>query len=255
MRLRVAARTRRGAAQGRLRPRAALAIVALLLVSGCATAPKGAMPDPFERTNRVTFAFNARFNANVTLPIAWVYVNYVPIRVRKGIHNALGNVETPITFANDVLQGQFSRAGETLARFVLNSTLGMGGLVDVGAMNGLPPHQSDFGQTLALYGVGSGPFLVLPLIGPSTPRGIVGTGVDLFADPLTYIPADWPLLRRVGTVVGVHTVLPFERNAGAILLRRQLGQGSLDPYATMRSVYRQQRTREIHGSMSEPSGP
>lgn len=230
-------------------------LLAALFLVGCASGPQGDLGDPFEQTNRATYAFNDRFNTNVTLPIAWVYVNYVPGRVRKGLHNALGNVESPVTFANDVLQGQLTRAGETLSRFLLNSTIGLGGLFDVGAMHGLPRHQSDFGQTLAVYGVGSGPFLVLPLIGPSTPRDILGTGVDLFADPLIYVPADWPLLARAGTVVGIHTLLPFERNAGTIMLRRQLGQGSVDPYATMRSVYRQQRDREIQGGIAVPNGP
>ena len=242
----------RAAPQWARRTRPFALLVAALLLAGCATGPQGDLGDPFERTNRATYSFNDKFNSNVTLPIAWVYVNYIPGRVRKGVHNALSNVESPVTFANDVLQGGFGRAGETLARFLLNSTIGLGGLVDVGAMHGLPRHLSDFGQTLAVYGVDSGPFLVLPLIGPSTPRDILGTGVDLIADPLLYMPADWPLLGRVGTVVGIHTVMPLERNAGTILLRSQLGQGSLDAYATMRSVYRQQREREIQGGVLVP---
>lgn len=241
------------AASARLRCAAPFApLVVALLLAGCTMARQGDLGDPFEQTNRATYSFNNRFNSNVTLPIAWVYVNCVPGRVRKGMHNALNNVESPVTFANDVLQGEVGRAGETLARFLVNSTVGLGGLFDVGAMHGLPRHVSDFGQTLAIYGVGSGPFLVLPIIGPSTPRDILGTGVDLIADPLLYVPADWPLLARVGTVVGIHALLPLEKNAGSIVLRRQLGQGSVDPYATMRSVYRQQRAREIQGGILVP---
>lgn len=248
------ARSARGrAAFARVRRAAPLGpLVVALLLAGCTTARQGDTGDPFEQTNRSTYNFNDRFNNNVTLPIAWVYVNCVPGRVRKGMHNVLSNVGSPVTFANDVLQGELSRAGETLARFLVNSTVGLGGLFDVGAMHSLPRHVSDFGQTLAVYGVGSGPFLVLPIIGPSTPRDIVGTGVDLIADPLLYVPADWPLLARVGAVVGIHSVLPLEKNAGSIVLRRQLGQGSVDPYATMRSVYRQQRAREIQGGILVP---
>lgn len=241
------------AAFARVRRAAPLArLVVALLLAGCTTARQGDPGDPFEQTNRATYNFNERFNNNVTLPIAWVYVNCVPGRVRKGVHNVLNNAEAPVIFANDVLQGELGRAGETLARFLVNSTVGLAGLFDVGAVHGLPRHVSDFGQTLAVYGVGSGPFLVLPIIGPSTPRDIVGTGVDLIADPLLYVPADWPLLARLGTVVGIHTVLPLEKNAGSIVLRRQLGQGSVDPYATMRSVYRQQRAREIQGAILIP---
>jgi phospholipid-binding lipoprotein MlaA len=231
------------------RPAAWMAVLAVLVLGGCATAPHGNAGDPFEPTNRAIYGFNTTFNTTVTLPVAWVYVNYVPGHVRKGVRNALGNLESPVTFANDLLQGEFTGAGETLARFVLNSSIGLGGLVDYAAMHGLAAHQSDFGQTLARYGVGSGPFLVLPVIGPSTPRDILGTGVDLAADPLFYVPADWPLLAHAGVVVGTHTLAPFEQNAGSIVLRRNLGQGSLDRYATMRSVYRQQRAKEIWGGL------
>jgi len=226
-----------------------LVLLAVLALGGCATAPHGDPGDPFEPTNRALYAFNTKFNSKITLPIAWVYVNYVPGHVRKGVRNVLANVESPVTFANDVLQGEFTRAGETLARFVLNSSIGLGGLVDYAAMHGVPRHQSDFGQTLALYGVGPGPFLVLPIIGPSTPRDILGTGADLAVNPLFYVPADWTLLAHAGAVVGTHSFAPFEQNAGSIVLRRNLGRNSLDPYATMRSVYRQQRAKEIWGSL------
>lgn len=233
-----------------LRPWLALAVFVML--AGCASAPHAGVNDPFEQTNRAVFGFNTAFNSKVTLPIAWVYVHYLPGRVRKGLHNALENAESPVTFANDVLQGRFIRAGQTLGRFVINSTAGLGGLIDVAATDGIPAHRADFGQTLALYGVPSGPFLVLPLIGPSTPRDILGTGVDLATDPLFYVPADWSLLDHAATVVGIHTVLPLERNAGSIVLRRQLGRGSVDSYATMRSVYRQQRQQAIEAGRDAP---
>ena len=241
----------------RLRP---LCLLALLLLAGCAHAPGhggpgGHIPDPFETTNRAIFGFNEKFNSTVTLPVAWVYVTYVPGRVRKGVHNALANVEAPVTIANDLLQGRIGGAGTTLLRLFVNSTVGLGGLIDVAAASGLPGHQSDFGQTLARYGVPSGPFVVLPLIGPSTPRDIVGTAADLAADPLSYVPSDWSVAGHAGAVVGIHTMLPFEQNAAAVLLRQQLAQGSLDPYASMRSAYRQQRARQIEGSAATPEMP
>jgi phospholipid-binding lipoprotein MlaA len=242
----------------------AIALTALLLpvllLSGCThglanSGALGHIPDPYEKANRAIFAVNQKFNSSVTLPIAWVYVTYVPGRVRKGVHNALSNVESPVTFANDLLQGRIGEAGTTLFRLVVNSTAGLGGLVDVAAASGVPGHESGFGQTLALYGVPSGPFLVLPLIGPSTPRDVLGTAGDLVADPLFYIPSDWSLLGHAGAVVGVHTLLPLETNAGAVLLRQKLGESSVDPYATMRSAYRQQRARQIGGDDATPDIP
>lgn len=255
MRVWAAARSVVGAAPGFRRLGPGLAMVALLVLAGCAHAPPGRIPDPFEQTNRDTFAFNRKFNSSVTLPVAWVYVNYVPGRVRKGINNALANVESPVTIANDLLQGRIGGAGTTLLRLFVNSTVGLGGLIDVARASGIPGHQSDFGQTLARYGVPSGPFLVLPLIGPSTPRDIFGTAADLVSDPLFYVPADWSWAGHVGAVVGIHTMLPFEKNAGAVLLRQQLGKDSVDPYATMRSAYRQQRARQIEGPGAAPEMP
>lgn len=222
-------------------------LLAALWLAGCASAPPGAINDPFERTNRAVFSFNNAFNEYVTLPIAWVYVYKFPAPVRKGINNALANLEAPVTLANDLLQGRVSRAGETLLRFAVNSTVGLAGTSDIAAENGWPRHVSDFGQTLAVYGVGTGPFLVLPLIGPSTPRDTLGAGVDLLADPLFYFPSDWPLWAHAVAAVGVHSMTPFEKHARNIFFRNQLGGQSVDPYGTMRSVYRQQREQEIQG--------
>lgn len=227
-------------------------LLGALAAAGCASAPPGALNDPFERTNRAVFAFNDKFNKYVTLPIAWVYVQQLPTPARKGMNNMLANLESPVTFANDLLQGEMTRAGETLLRFALNSTVGLAGISDVAARNGLPRHTSDFGQTLGVYGVNSGPFLVLPLIGPSTPRDTFGAAVDLFADPLVYLPPSWPLAARAGTAVGVHTAAPFEEHARSITFRNQLAGDSVDPYGTMRSVYRQQRLREIEGGSTPP---
>ncbi len=253
---RQAVRNERDCAPRRRLPALFAGLFAMLALAGCAGGPPGPLADPFEQTNRALYSFNDGFNSRITLPVAWVYVTYVPGPVRKGVRNALANAEAPSIFANDILQGEFTSAGETLGRFLLNSTAGLGGLVDIAARHGLAAHHADFGQTLARYGVGGGPFLVLPLIGPTTLRGIVGTGVDLATDPLAYVPSEWSLLGHAATVVGVHTVLPFEDNAGAVLLRQQLGKGSVDPYATMRSAYRQRRARQIERDTPPPDfGP
>ncbi|HEY5046724.1 MAG TPA: VacJ family lipoprotein [Rhizomicrobium sp.] len=220
-----------------------------LVLAGCATSAPEAVNahDPFEPTNRAAFAFNEKFDKYVVLPIAGFYLGDLPAPIRKGLHNVVANLDLPVTFANDVLQGEPAHAGETLKRFAMNSTLGLGGILDVATPAGLPAHRSDFGATLAGLGVGEGPFLVLPVIGPDPPRDLLGDAVDLALDPLSYLPAAWPLGERIGAAIGVQIADPFETHARNIFLRQELEKGSLDPYATMRSTYRQIRAREIAG--------
>ena len=234
---------------GEMRSLAMPAIVATgLLLAACSTAAPA--NDPLAPMNRVFFRVNEKFNKYVVLPAADLYLYKMPVRMRLGIHNAVANLELPVTFANDILQGEVNRAGETLGRFTLNSTAGLGGILDVAVRAGLPGNKADFGQTLAKYGVGEGPFLVLPILGPEPPRDLLGDAVDLAFDPLTWIPPSWPLAVRIGTAVGLHVVNPFEGHARNIFLRQELGKDSLDAYATMRSSYRQQRAREISGKAS-----
>ncbi len=228
----------------------ALAAVALgLAVAGCATTSREAVNanDPFEPINRVVFRYDETFDKYVILPAAGFYLQDVPTPIRKGFHNVVANLDLPVTFANDIFQGEIPHAGETLGRFVLNSTAGLGGVLDVATPAGLPAHTSDFGQTLARLGVPEGPFIVLPIIGPEPPRDLLGDAVDLAVDPLTFIPASWPLADRIGTAIGLHVANPFETHARNIFLRQELEKASLDPYATMRSTYRQLRAREIGG--------
>ena len=228
----------------------ALAAAALAVaLSGCTTALHEAVPanDPFEPMNRLVFRFDETFDKYLMLPVAGFYLQKLPAPMRKGLHNAIANLGLPVTFANDIFQGEISCAGETLGRFSFNSTVGLGGIFDVATPEGLSAHMSDFGQTLAKLGVGEGPFLVLPIIGPEPPRDLVGDVVDLALDPLTYLPVTWPLGARIGTAAGLNIADPFGTHARNIFLRQELEKGSLDPYATMRSAYRQQRAREIAG--------
>ncbi|MGD0190181.1 MAG: VacJ family lipoprotein [Rhizomicrobium sp.] len=236
----------------------ALAVAALgWLLAGCTTTSREALDanDPFEPMNRAVFTFDEKFDKYVVLPAAGFYLGYVPVPIRKGLHNAVANLNSPVTFANDLFQGEVGQAGRTLGRFGLNSTVGLGGLVDVATPAGLTAHRSDFGQTLARFGIGEGPFVVLPIIGPEPPRDMVGDAVDLAIDPLTYLPGSLPLGDRIGIAIGFHVVNPFERHARNIFLRQELEKDSLDPYATMRSTYRQVRAREIAGdrpTLDEP---
>jgi len=225
------------------------ATLCALALSGCATSAPEALKnnDPLEPMNRAVYGFDEKFDQYVVLTIAGVYVNNVPKPVRTGIHNVLTNAEEPVTIANDLLQLEFGRAARATARIVFNSTLGLGGVFDVAAKKGLPEQTADFGQTLSRYGAGEGLFLVLPIVGPEPPRDLIGDSADIFIDPLTWLPPGWPLLGRVGLTTGVHIWDPYLTHARDMLLRHELEKGSLDPYATMRSTYRQIRADQLNG--------
>ena len=222
---------------------AALALVSALLLSGCVSSSPEALAanDPFEPMNRAVFRFNERVDQYLILPVAGIYIYWSPPPVRRGLHNVLNNLEMPKTFANDLLQGEFKDAGTALGRFALNSTIGVGGLVDVATPAGLPYRPADFGQTLGRYGIAEGPFIVLPVLGPDSPRDLIGDAADIAMNPFFYLPASAPLAQRAATSVAIHVGAPYEVHARNIVLRQSLENGSIDPYVTMRSIYRQQR--------------
>jgi phospholipid-binding lipoprotein MlaA len=218
-----------------------------LLLAGCASSAPDAANDPFESANRAVYNLDEPFDKYVVLNLAGLYIRNVPRPLRRGVQNVLDNFSAPATFANDVLQGELGRAGVAAGRFALNSTVGLGGLFDIAAKNGLRQHMSDFGQTLSVYGVGEGPFLVLPIIGPEPPRDLVGDTVDLFLNPLAWLPPDAPLAQHIAVSAGLKITDHYMDHARDIFLRRELEKGSLDSYATMRSTYRQRRNNEIAG--------
>jgi len=217
-----------------------------LAAAGCAST-SGTGPtdqnDPYEAQNRQVFEMNEKLDRNVALPVATFYVHAVPHPIRDGIHNFLNNLGVPVTFANDVLQGEADRAADSVGRFVINSAFGLGGLIDVAAKVGVREHESDFGETLGVYGVPDGPYLVLPFFGPSNPRDTVGLAVDsTVADPLFWI--SWRssfYYKLADEVIGV-----VDKRAQNINAIRELERSSVDLYATERSLYRQHREAEIH---------
>lgn len=197
--------------------------------------------------NRACYDFDEKFDKYVVLAIAGAYIAQVPMPVRTGIHNALSNAEEPVTIANDVLQLDFGRAMRATARMALDTTVGLGGIFDVAARHGLPEQTAEFAQTLNRYGVGEGPFLVLPIFGPEPPRDLISDVTDIFFDPITWIPSGWTLPDRQGLTSGVHVWQPYLTHARDMVLRGELERGSVDAYATMRSTYRQIRADEING--------
>ena len=231
---------------------APLTIVFGLVLTGCAATDgsnttAGDPGDPWESWNRQVFALNQNFDHAVLKPTAEAYVAVVPEPARDGIHNFLTNLDSPVVLANDLLQGELLLAGQTFGRFGLNSTIGLGGLVDLATPIGIPYHSSDFGQTLGVWGVGSGPYLVLPLLGPDNPRDLTGQIADSFMDPLTYLGirdyAYWAIGRGGVTVV--------DTRANNIDSLDQLERSSVDLYASERSLYMQYRDAQIHHGKSD----
>jgi phospholipid-binding lipoprotein MlaA len=143
--------------------------------------------DPFERVNRGVYRFNQWFDRWILKPVAKGYDRVLWDPVQNAISRAFGNLAAPTVMLNDTLQGKWRRAGSDGARFVVNSTAGVLGFFDVASHMGLEPHDEDFGQTLGVWGVGEGPYLVLPIIGPRTLRDTAGLGVDIATDPITWV--------------------------------------------------------------------
>jgi phospholipid-binding lipoprotein MlaA len=206
------------------------------LLCGCAEKidnADGRAYDPYEETNRDVYNFNTYLDKTALRPVAVTYRDDVPQPVQTGVHNVLNNLNTPYVFANELLQGDVTEAGETLGRLLLNSTMGLAGFLDVGTKAGLDAKTTGFGHTLAVYGVGHGPYLVLPLIGPSTPREAIGYGADAASDPIDYF------IPFYGSVLEGATGLVDQRSRYIDQID-ELRQSSLDEYATVRSIYLQQ---------------
>ena len=197
--------------------------------------------DPFEPMNRLVFGFNEILDFIVFTPVSKTYRTIVPTPVREGVTNVIANAKAPVTFANDILQGEPERAKTTFVRFLINSTAGFGGFVDAAEAGGLPKHTEDFGQTLAVWGIGSGPYVVLPVLGPSSPRHIVGRVADTAMTPSTWLMADLSWFER-STPTIADLVTGHEAIADDI---KTLRETSPDFYASVRNIYRQSRKSAI----------
>lgn len=198
--------------------------------------------DPLEPFNRAMFDFNMTLDQYLMRPVAQGYDAVMPDPAKTAIRNALDNLNAPIVFMNDILQGEFERAVVTLTRFTMNSTLGMGGLVDFMGEGGMEGHSEDFGQTLAVWGVAEGPYLVLPILGPRPPRDLAGFVVDSTADPFNIYMRAHDHGEAIYARTGTDLVDSRARRLGQL---EELKRTSLDFYAAVRSAYRQRRTIAI----------
>lgn len=226
-----------------------------LLTGACATtqtqtASADGVYDPIEETNRQVFAVNDGVDILILNPVADIYAGVVPPGVRRSVTNFLRHLNSPIVFANQVLQGDMDGAVVVLQRAFLNTTLGLGGLFDAAADQGYVYEAEDFGQTLAVWGVGEGPYMMLPLLGPSNARDTVGFVVDIAANPLgLYLNlADLQAAAAARTAM---TVVDGRSRADAVI--DDLRANSGDFYASIRSAYKQQRDAAIaDGDVVQP---
>jgi phospholipid-binding lipoprotein MlaA len=211
------------------------------------------MNDPFEGSNRFFFGVNQVLDELLLRPVAVVYRAVLPEFARDGVRNFMNNLNSPVIFANDLLQGEGDRAGDTVIRFGINSTIGVAGLFDVAKDLGYPYHDEDFGQTLAVWGAGEGPYFYFPLMGPSNVRDFTGFVVDRGFDPLTYV--NWgdddleyvPIARTALNVIDLRA-----RNIETL---DDIERSSVDYYASIRSLYRQSRADAIRNGAPSPDLP
>lgn len=225
-----------------------MAVVGLAL-AGCTTTPRQAfvtpLPDPHEQSNRAVADAQFALNRAVVRPVNQVYQAAVPEVIRDRITSARNNLDEPRIFINNVLQGRAEAANATLGRFLVNSTLGVGGLFDVAAQGGLARQTGDFGQTLYVWGAPAGDFLVLPLLGPTTQRDAIGRVVDIAGDPI-----GWMFFGTLGTPTadyvngGLAALEVLERAR----MLDDVERDSVDYYARLKSLWEQNRAAELRSA-------
>ena len=232
-----------------------LVVITPMLVgqlAGCATPPPASDPDaladyretndPLEPTNRAIYAFDNALDNAILRPVAQAYRFALPQSVRTGVHNVLSNLSTPVQLGNDVMEAKPRRAGDTTMRFLINTTVGVVGIFDVARDWGYPNHDADFGLTLAVWGVPAGPYLFLPVFGPSNPRDGIGLGIDSAMDPFTWVGQGAVVRALTWSRWAITAVDERERHLDDIA---SVKKTALDPYATFRSLYRQHRRSQI----------
>ncbi len=210
----------------------AVALLVAGLASGCAT--KNNPKDPFEGYNRAMFSFNETVDKVALKPVATVYQKALPSFVQTGVGNFFGNIGDVWIAANNLMQGKVEDGMSDVARVTINTSFGLLGVLDIASEAGLPKHNEDFGQTLGRWGFRSGPYVVLPLIGPSTVRDTIALPADYFGDPLGY---KHPVHVR-NYAAGVRIV---DRRAASLEAGKLVEEAALDKYEFVRDAYMQRR--------------
>jgi phospholipid-binding lipoprotein MlaA len=210
-------------------------------LSGCSSSNIKEI-DPFEQVNRKVLAFNKDIDSILFKPVATVYNYVMPNFVRRRVTNFFSNLDDIKVVANDILQLKFKQATSDSGRFVVNSTLGIVGLFDIATRLNMPKHYEDFGQTLGYWGIGSGPYLVLPILGASSLRDAIGSTVDFNLDPLLYLDED----SYAGITYALSGLKIINTRADLFGAEKILETATLDPYSFIRDSYLQQREALVY---------
>lgn len=225
-----------------------MALSVLLLVAGCAASPSRISEprDPLEPLNRAVFRFNTDFDKAFAQPIARGYRAITPEPIDRGITNFFANLADVTSFVNNTLQFKMARAGSDVGRIFINTTVGILGFYDVATNVGLPSYKEDFGQTLGYWGLDSGAFLMLPILGPSSVRDGIGEAGDLFTDPLFHIGPLFEFDGEEHVYWGLVALRAVDRRANLLAASEILEEAALDPYVFLRDAYLQRRHALVH---------
>lgn len=236
--------------------KAVLAILAVATLTACTTSQDPAaridgFNDPYETQNRAIHNFNKGFDKNLFRPVSQGYA-YIPVEIRDLVNNFSENLATPGEGINSLLQANLPNVGIAIVRFGMNTTIGLGGIIDAADAFGVPDLNTDFGETLFVWGVGEGAYVEMPIFGPSTQRDAFGFVVDFFTNPFTYATVDGPL-----------RIIPPIAYTGAQLNNRDKFKGTIDAllyesadsYTQSRSIYLQNRRFELEGSVPQDEDP
>ena len=224
--------------------RACALLVACALVAGCAMGPT--REDPFEPMNRASYKVHEVVDGNFVKPLAEAYVKYTPLILRTAVHNFFGNIDDMFSFVNDVLQLKGEKAGNDLGRVITNTAFGVGGLIDIAGSANIPKGDEDFGQTFGFWGIPQGPYLFIPVFGPTTVRDGSGTVIRAFTTPVNLI-GDVAARNVIWGIGGV------DLRASALQTENVLNQAALDPYTFIRRAYLQRREYLVHDGKPPPS--
>jgi len=224
------------------------AAAVLAIATGCATGPNSNPADPFEPLNRGVSRFNDGVDDAVLIPVATAYRNVLPSPVRTGVNNFFGNLGDVWSFANSVLQLRLQNSAETFMRVNVNTFFGLGGLLDIATEAGIDRHKEDFGQTLGRWGVPSGPYVVIPLLGPSTVRDAAVLPIDSRGDLVSAVQ-DIPVRNSM------YVLRVVDQRSNFLRASQLLGDAALDKYSFTRDVFLQRRANEVHdGDLPDPGG-
>lgn len=216
------------------------AVAAVMVMTGCATTNENAgVYDPLEGYNRAMYKFNDAVDTAVLKPVAKGYDAVVPDPISQGISNFFSNLNDITVIINDLLQGKFAQAGRDTHRFVVNTTVGVGGIFDVASLSGLNKNNEDFGQTLGVWGAEPGAYVVLPFFGPRNVRDSFGLIGDIFTDPVTYVDHDETRWALIGTDV-------IDTRANLLKAEKVLDEAALDEYSYVRDAYMQRRQSLVY---------